>query len=428
MVRQASRRHIYTEKKFYTLFPHNHLNPDLGSTFADIDDLKAKMRRPIAFLLAIFLVALSILTGIFAMENNKNPIVRVCVIDDKDSVYLALKGRYKICSMTPERVIMEGPYFKGTVGSVGGGIRIGNSQIKFGGVKVKVLRDSNIYVDGKRFRGDVDIIKKENGKLMVINHVALEEYLYGVLYQEVSHCWPLEALKAQAIVARTFAVYQISQSRLQPYDLRSDVYSQVYGGRTSERWATNRAVDLTKGKVLTYGAQIFPTYYHATCAGYTEDAANLWAIDLAPLKGVPCDYCKGSPHYKWKKEIPMSALESKLKENNYKIGKISTVTLLSRNRSGRVDKLEIKDSSAVSVILTGKDFRQMMGPNDIRSTKFDADVKPEKLILNGVGWGHGAGMCQWGAYGMAKKHKKVEDILKYYYPEAKVASIDKRGG
>jgi len=283
--------------------------------------------------------------------------------------------------------------------------------------------DGSTYVNGRRFRGAVDVIKKDNGKVMVINRIGLDDYLYGVLYHEVSHRWPMEVLKVQAIAARTFAVYQVRQSKSQPYDLRSDVYSQMYGGRTSEKWSTTRAVNLTKGKILKYKGEVLPAYYHATCAGHTEDASNLWKVDMEPLKGVACDFCKGSPHYRWSKKIKLVELENRLKDNGYKISDISSITVLSRNASGRVDKLEIKGAGDEAVVLSGKDFRQMIGPNDIRSAKFEVSLRAAALVVDGLGWGHGVGMCQWGAYGMARQGKKAEEILKYYYPGAEIANL-----
>ncbi|MFH0763534.1 MAG: SpoIID/LytB domain-containing protein [Candidatus Omnitrophota bacterium] len=347
--------------------------------------------------------------------------LRVLILDDRDSVNLALKGKYKIYPINSDAVVMEGPCLAANVTAANAGIRIGKSQLVLPAVKVKVARDSNIYVDSRRFRGDIDIIRKDNGKLMVVNYIGLEDYLYGVLYHEVSHRWPAEVLKAQAIAARTFALYQARQNRLQPYDLRSDIYSQVYGGRTSEKWSTTRAVNLTKGGVLAYNGNIIPAYYHAACAGHTEDASNLWNIDAPYLKGVQCGWCKDSKHYRWRKEISLRELADKLKSGGYKIGKIASVAVLSKNRSDRVDKIEIKDDAGISVVLTGKDFRQLIGPNEVRSTKFDASVKLNSLVLEGMGWGHGAGMCQWGAYGQARKGKKAEEILKFYYPGTEIS-------
>lgn len=351
--------------------------------------------------------------------------VRVAIIEDRSSIDLSLKGKYTICDIPTGRILKEGPYLNGKVTVSGDGIAINGKATGSAGLNIKVLKDSNIYINSRRFRGNIDIVRKDSGKLLVINKIGLDEYLYGVLYHEVSHRWPAECLKAQAITARTFALEQVRGNKNQPYDLRCDIYSQVYGGRSGEKWSTTYAVDLTRGKVLTFNGDIFPTYYHATCSGHTEDASNLWNTNLSPLKGVPCNFCGHSKHYRWTKEFPLSLVKAKLVGAGYKVGNISSVKVLSKNRSGRNEKLEIKDDASVSIILTGKDFRQVFGPNEIRSTKFEAEIKQGNLVLNGMGWGHGVGMCQWGAYGMSLRGKKCEQILKYYYPGTEITMVDK---
>lgn len=384
------------------------------------------MKKNFTFLFFLSLLLIFLARPADISSSEKPPhILRVCVIDDKDRIYLVLKGAYKIYAVNSDRVLMEGPRLRANVKAAKAGLSIGANEIKVRDVKLKVYKDSNIFIDGRRFRGDVDIIRKDNSTLSVINNIELEDYLYGVLYHEVSHKWPMEVLKAQAIAARTFAVYQKRQNALQPYDLRSDIYSQVYGGRTSERWATTRAVNLTEGKVLAFNGEIFPAYYHATCAGYTEDASSLWNIDIAPLKGVKCVFCKNSPHYRWKKEVSLWRLQNKLKEKGYKIGRINSINILSTDKSGRAEKIEMKDGTGISIIMAAKEFRQMLGPNEIRSAKFDVSIKWEHAVFDGSGWGHGVGMCQWGAYGLAKKGKKAEEILKFYYPGADITALDK---
>lgn len=383
------------------------------------------MKKQITILMALAALLCHSSGEAYAPAPNQDVIVRVAIIDDKDSIRLSLKGKYKIYAADTDRIIAEGPFLNEKVIIEKGEIEIGKKIFDVPALRIKVARDSNIYIDSRRFRGDIGIVRKDNGKLMVINYIGLENYLYGVLYHEVSNRWPMECLKAQAIAARTFALYQIRQSKPQSYDLRCDIYSQMYGGRTGEKWSTTRAVDATRGKVLTFNGDIFPTYYHATCAGYTEDALNLWNMDLAPLKGVPCNYCSRSKHYRWTKELPLSQIKTKLIGAGYKIGNISCVNILSRNKSGRNDKIEIKDDAGIIIVMTGKDFRQIFGPNDIRSTKFDAEIKKDNLVLKGMGWGHGVGMCQWGAFGMSQKGKKCDEILKYYYPGTEIATIDK---
>lgn len=382
------------------------------------------MKKYLTFLMVSAIVA-SALPAASAAAVGAQTVVRVAIIEDRASIDLSLKGKYTIAALDNGRVLKTGPYLNGKVTSSGDGILINGKAIGSAGVRVSVLKDSNIYVDSRRFRGSIDIRRKDNGKLLIINNIELDQYLYGVLYHEVSHRWPAECLKAQAVVARTFALQQARDNKAQPYDLRCDIYSQVYGGRSGEKWSTTHAVDATHGKVLTFNGDIFPAYYHATCAGYTEDASNLWKVDLVPLKGVPCNFCGMSKHYRWSKEIPLSRVESSLKGAGYDIGHITSVSILSKNKSGRNEKIEFKDDAGISFVLSGKDFRQIFGPNEIRSTKFDARIKGANLSLNGMGWGHGVGMCQWGAFGMSQHGKKCEHILKYYYPGTEITTIDK---
>jgi stage II sporulation protein D len=360
-----------------------------------------------------------------ADEKTDNPLIRVLVLDNRDSISLAVKGAYRVYSLPSEKLLTGGYILHTKVSASEQGVMFGARELKFSKIRITVPDGAVIYLDGRSFRGAVDIVKKDNMKLAAINRIPLEEYLYGVLYNEVSHRWPMEAIKAQGITARTFALYQARQNKLQDYDLTNDIYSQVYSGATSERWSTTRAVKLTRGEVLTYKGDIFPAYYHATCGGKTEDASNLWNIDMEPLKGSECGYCKESPHYKWTKNIPLSDIEKKLSDNGYKIGRIKSVTVIGRNKTGRVDKIEIRDDFGVSCILTGKDFRRIIGPNELRSANFEPTVNKDKFALSGIGWGHGVGMCQWGANGMAEHGKRVEDILKIYYPGAEITTIDK---
>jgi stage II sporulation protein D len=383
------------------------------------------MRRFALPLVIVLLALVSSGADKATVKKETNPIIRVLVLDNKSSILLVAKGSYRIYSITPDKLLTGGYILHTVVSASDTGIMFGQRGLKFSKIRVIVPQGAYILMDGRAFRGSVDIIRKDDSKLMAINRITLEEYLCGVLYNEISHRWPIESIKAQAIAARTFALYQARQNRLQDYDLTSDIYSQVYSGAASERWTTNKAVRMTAGKVLTYKGDIFPAYYHATCAGRTEDASNLWNIDLLCLKSVACPYCKDSPHYKWTKQTPLKDLEKKLDESGYKIGRIKSVKVLSKTSSGRADKLDIRDEADVSCVITAKDFRQMIGPNEVRSLNFEPSINQDKLVLNGLGWGHGAGMCQWGAKGQAEKGKKCEEILQSYYPDSEITNIDK---
>ncbi|MDP8230477.1 MAG: SpoIID/LytB domain-containing protein [Candidatus Gorgyraea atricola] len=336
--------------------------------------------------------------------------VRVLVLKTKDAIDLNIKGPYKMVDFDTKEVLKHGKGLRKHSVSI--------NDIDLTGIKVLPGERSRVYINKRQFRGDIDIVKDKKNNLLVINHIDVEEYLYGVLYHEVSHRWPMEVLKAQAIVARTYALYEKLISKNKFFDLSSDIYSQVYGGRTSETWKTTKAVNLTMGLILTYNEQIFPTYYHATCGGRTSDVISLWNIDVPALEGTMCNFCEISPHYRWKKELKMDYIEEKLNKND-----ITSIDILKRDEAGRILDLIVKGEGG-NLKLSGNKFRLQVGPNVIRSANFEVEIKGRFITFLGRGWGHGIGMCQWGAYGMSRKRYKVEEILEYYYPGADIVRVE----
>jgi len=377
----------------------------------------------------VFLASLFFLDTMAFSQGSSHPVVRVAVIKDASSITLSIKGKYRIYSLYRRQLLDQGRNLRRKkVSPTISGLLVGKDAYKIFGIKIEPLKDASIIINKRHFRGSVDIIRTEELKLLVVNHIDVESYLCGVLYHEVSPLWTMEALKAQAVSARTFALYEKRIRKKEDYDLRSDVYSQVYGGKTSERWRTNRAVRQTRGKVLTFKGDIFPTYYHATCAGHTLDASSLWNINITPLKGVKCNYCKKSPHYKWIEKISLSEIEKRLKKKGHKIKGVSSVEIAGKDRSGRVTNVIIKGEGAPLKIHSNK-FRLMMGPNKFRSAKFDVTLRRGVAIFQGEGWGHGVGLCQWGSYlfSRGRPHIKADDILKFYYPGAKIRDITELG-
>jgi len=377
---------------------------------------------PIIFCIffAIFFLTSDKRVSIYSAQKFPQKLLRIRVIKDAPQISLTIKGSYKIFALHTNQLLFEAKNLRKTqVLPLMSGIKLSDEDFKIYGLKIVPKRDSNIYVDKRRFRGNIDIIRTEDMKLLVINHIDVEDYLRGVLYNEVSHWWPMATLKAQAITARTYALYQSQVNKAKDYDMTSDVYSQVYGGRFSERWRTDRAIRATKNKVLTYKGSIFSTYYHATCGGHTENASNLWNVDLSPLEGSKCTFCRRSPHYDWKKEMSLLDIESKLKSSGFKIGNIKSIEVIRVNKSGRAEEIEVKSASA-TLTIPAKDFRRILGNNFIRSTHFKLKIRRNKVSFDGRGWGHGVGMCQWGAYLMGKRRYKSQEILAFYYPGTKI--------
>ena len=350
--------------------------------------------------------------------------IRVAIIQDVASLNLRISGPYEIRDSLSQQVLSRGKNLKTTVAAYKEGILLAGMNFKTPKIFIQTDGSGVIVIDGRRFRGDIQLVKKDNAHLMVINRIELEDYIRGILYHESSHYWPLEALKAQAIVCRSYALYQMQENRLKDYDVTSDIYSQVYGGMTSERYRTNRAVDVTEGEVLHYQGKILPAYYHATCGGYTEDASLLWNTDIVPLKGVPCRFCQDSPHFRWHNVLAKDEIQEKLTDAGYKTNNIEDILILGKDKSGRITDLKIStDKKDMSIL--AKDFRNIIGPNLIRSTNFKVKVVENDVVFEGFGWGHGVGLCQWGAYFMAKQGYSYKEILKYYYPGSELTPIDK---
>ncbi len=347
-------------------------------------------------------------------------LVRVAVAKGADSVKIFIAGNFKIIDYLSKSVILEEKYLSETdLTATETGFKLDGKELNASAISVEPVGGSRVYINGRIFRGEIRVFKDGN-KLTVVNAVDIEEYLYGVMRNEVSTWWPMESLKAQAIAARTYALNQINESKAKDYDVTADVGSQVYGGIFSEKWRTNRAVDETRDKVLTYDGAVFPAFFHATCGGSTFDAAYLWNIDLPPLKGVKCRWCRKSPHFNWEKWLSVTETEEKLAAAGYSVGDIIGFETTKRDPfSARILELKIKGDKGESVILA-KDFRRIIGADIVRSTNFKVTLVGEYVAFEGLGWGHGVGMCQWGAYYMSRAGKNASEILEFYYPGSKI--------
>ncbi len=360
-------------------------------------------------------------------DNDTSPLIRIAVAKDIDSVTIKISGAYEISNPLTHQILQKDLSFgPSVITKTEQGLKLGEHQFAFDRLRFYSSRDVAVIVAGKerRYRGFVDVLFATNGKLLVVNQLEVEDYIKGVLLHEVSNHWPLEALKAQAIATRSYAFVQIAANIKKDFDVTNDIYSQVYGGRTSERYRTNLAVDATKGEVLTYQGKVLPAYFHATCGGHTENAAELWPKqNLAPLKGVRCIYCRDSPHYFWKRNIALKEIQAKLSAKGYPLGVIDDISISKRNDSDRILTLIISDHTGKQITISGKDFREIVGPNLIRSNNYYIVMQGYYCDFFGKGWGHGVGMCQWGAQGMSAQGLSYDKILQFYYPGAVLTVI-----
>ena len=280
-----------------------------------------------------------------------------------------------------------------------------------------------LYLNESPYRGDFEV-RNILGKIYIINIVNIEDYLCSVVPSEMPAGWNIEALKAQAIVSRTYTYYHLfkNSSSKKEFDLDATTNFQVYKGISVEKDSTTKAVKETAGLILTYNSEPILAYFHSTSGGKTADDKYVFSgEDLPYLEGVPCTYSKDSPHYQWTIELSLKEIEEALRKKYQRMGKISKISF--KKFDDRVIAVEIVHSNG-TINLTGNQFRLLISPERLRSTFFTAEKKGNVFYIQGRGWGHGVGMCQWGAKGRAEHGFSYEKILTYYYKDVKLTRIN----
>ncbi len=288
--------------------------------------------------------------------------------------------------------------------------------------KSLIIRSSDrrgIWINSKRYSGKINIIFRNN-KILAINVLGVEKYLNSVVGSEMPHKWHIEALKAQAIASRTYA---LKKTNNELYDIDSTQTNQVYNGLESSTFKTRRAVRETRSLVITYKNKLINALFHSSSGGMTENSEAVWS-DPYPYLVTVKDFDQKNPKIRWNKEVS----KSELKEIFPIIGGIQQIEVLNITETGRIKNLKIIGTFGDKVI-TGKEFRSKLG---LKSTLFrptiSEDFHDKKdlnnqsniqfhpfLIISGMGAGHGVGMSQWGARYMADKGYKANQILKYFY-------------
>ena len=270
-----------------------------------------------------------------------------------------------------------------------------------------------VYIGDRWFRGRTLVVPTGNG-LTAVNWVDLEEYLYSVIGGEMNSSWPEEALKAQAIAARTYALYERERQRRNPvYDLGdSPDRWQIYKGVSSESPKTYNAADQTAGQILTYNNQIILSVFHACSGGHTENVEDVWSTRVPYLRAVP-DFDQKIKDQKikecnWTKTFTPGEISARISG----IGNVKEMIIENVSPFRSVKTLKIIGNKGTK-ILQGEEVRTAL---KINSTRFIVNKDANgSFILQGLGFGHGLGMSQWGAYELAKRGANHLQILGYYY-------------
>ncbi|MDI6727240.1 MAG: SpoIID/LytB domain-containing protein, partial [Smithellaceae bacterium] len=270
----------------------------------------------------------------------------------------------------------------------------------------------------RSYRGRL-IVKRGAGVIELINELPLEWYLYGVVPREMSPRWPLEALKAQAVAARTYAFYLKGRSNSPDYHLCATTMSQVYSGAGFETEDTNRAVDETRGELLYFRGMPVLAYFHAHSGGITEDPKDVWFAQVPYMKAVADSFSMKAPSSAWAATLDYETIRRSLSRAGIDLGAIERIAPLEISPSGRVTRLKVVHQGGESV-LSGNEFRLRIDPKLIRSTLFALTDTGSAVTIEGRGYGHGVGMSQWGAQVMAREGYSYREILTYYYPEVEI--------
>jgi stage II sporulation protein D len=281
-----------------------------------------------------------------------------------------------------------------------------------------------VSVNGKGYRGLLEVSGAERG-LLVVNELPLEEYLIGLINCEISSGWPMEAIKAQAVIARSYAMFQKQARRGAPYQLESSVLDQVYEGCDVEDSRAARGVSETAGELLTYEGKVIQAFYHSNCAGHTESSERVWGLSIPYLRGVPCQYCQQANPNRWDQTIPLKKIETALRAAGYQVSGIREMRVQGRNDSGRVQEVAVS-SGRGRVLVPGVAFRKALGYGVVKSTNFELKISGDDCQVWGAGSGHGVGLCQWGAKQRAGDGFSYREILSYYYPGVTLAKGDGR--
>jgi stage II sporulation protein D len=314
---------------------------------------------------------------------------------------------------------------------------------------MSVTSEAPLTIGLKRYRGRFVVLPVDSG-LMVVNHLRMEDYLRGVVPMEIGKLGARDsaAMQAQAVAARSYTYVRLSDPTPRAFDLRPTTSDQVYGGIGAETDVANDAIDATRGMVLMYNGRVVDAPFYSTCGGSTADAAEVWNGPGSPyLKRVsdqipnsPRYYCDQAARFRWTRTISGSQINAALAQylRNYASapasgpGNTRAISVQNRGASGRVAVIQIETDRGVFPV-RGDDIRSVLrvpGGEPLSSTYFslapeyDRDGLLKSMTIRGQGYGHGVGMCQWGAIGRARAGQSFLEIIGTYYPGTTVGPIN----
>lgn len=344
--------------------------------------------------------------------------IRVAIADGLKTVEVG-GGPMMVSDLTGRSVVNDSPtWLRATLKN--GVIEVAGRRVD--GLRLAPADVAFLRVNDREYPGALEILKGGDG-LTLVNELPLEDYLAGAVKAEAGDKMPLEMLKAQAIVARTYAAYHRRLNAEKAYHLVASTLNQQYVGRVPADSVVWTAVRETAGQVLLWQGELFPAFYHTDSGGYTEDPRVVFAASNMPaLKPVRVEFPSESPHRRWRLELPLAELSAALLRGGISIGRVVALDVLERSVSLRVARIAVR-GTAGTVTLRGNDLRRLVGYDTLKSTLFAVAVVGPVARFVGRGYGHGVGLDQWSAKTMADQGYTAQRIVLYYYPGATLSTL-----
>jgi stage II sporulation protein D len=282
-------------------------------------------------------------------------------------------------------------------------------------------------VAGRRVKGELRVAVDASAKgrtpgLVVVNTVELEDYVAGVLDGEIPASWSAEALAAQAVASRSYALHQRAVHSDAAWHVSATTSHQVYADSASVHEAIRRAVEQTRGEVLTYRGQPILAAFHSASGGRTASADEVWGRPLPYLVSRDVMGEEDSPDTYWRAGLSLETFGRLLDSAGVGVGRPHSVEIVERSESGRVARLEVRGSKGQSR-LSGRELRSIVGEATLRSTLFDVRPETGRVVFVGTGRGHGVGMSQWGAQALAREGRRYPEILEVFYPGTRLEDL-----
>ena len=280
-------------------------------------------------------------------------------------------------------------------------------------------KEDILLFQNKKYSGKIEVKKSKRGYIY-INHVNMDQYLISVVGHEMNNNWPLEALKAQTVVARSYVLAKINQALKSSYDVDTTVNYQVYGGIPLQKDNLEKAVNATYSKVVVYRSGLAKVFFHSSCGGRLEASNEVWKETLPYLQTKISKFCKKTPPYSWKYKIPARKFEK-----IFSISRLKKLHVTKRTVSKRTKEIiAVTENGRISI--DPNKFRQKFGERNIKSYLFDIRLNGKQILVAGRGYGHGVGLCQWGSRVMAEQYKmNHRRILKHFFPNTTVSRFFK---